>query len=304
MRQVVQAYLAGDMATEAVRAAKEGVTAIQNYGDKAIEAVALKIALDAYFANNDFVGAMRSAKACVELLRDLGRQVAEGKMLRRIGEMYQLASQPDEAVPMLKEAVACFQAAEEENEEAATMRMLGHVFSAMGEPEKAPQRGEALELLDEAARAVEVRDGYSFKEAMRKLNNTGGYTQADVDKSLELALVNDKEGAQRFLKAQAGTLDQPPPSYAKQAEHVHIYYMFRSGVNYGPRYRVMTNGYGKRDGDGTEGISAIKVADCSDGWELTVCLPHPVLDTALQTGSLVGYANVPGNPLNDSSPWQ
>ncbi|CAE7572285.1 ypfD [Symbiodinium sp. CCMP2592] len=235
----------------------------------------------------------------VEKLRADGNKSGEVLMLHKLATMSPF---PDYA---LNTAQAALELARKEGlalEEKALKRTLTQLYAAKGKIDKAPNRREALLLLQDLARELERKDGEKFDDANKNLEDFWmALKQSDVDAAMQKVISRDPATYLQFLKehganvAVPGEKPKPPPGADVQGLGLknklltgpkpYLYLSFRvGGISYGPRYRCcdLPMGVGGEPGSA---IGVLGLQDVSDDWERELQYNPSILDCALQNGA-------------------
>lgn len=238
-------------------------------------------------------------KSYVEKLRADGNKSGEVLMLHKLATMSPF---PDYA---LNTAQAALELARKEGfalEEKALKRTLTQLYAAKGKIDKAPNRREALLLLQDLARELERKDGEKFDDANKNLEDFWmALKQSDVDAAMQKVISRDPATYLQFLKehganvAVPGEKAKPPPGADVQGLGLknklltgpkpYLYLSFRvGGISYGPRYRCcdLPMGVGGEPGSA---IGVLELQDVSDDWERELQYNPSILDCALQNGA-------------------
>jgi len=238
-------------------------------------------------------------KSYVEKLRADGNKSGEVLMLHKLATMSPF---PDYA---LNTAQAALELARKEGlalEEKALKRTLTQLYAAKGKIDKAPNRREALLLLQDLARELERKDGEKFDDANKNLEDFWmALKQSDVDAAMQKVISRDPATYLQFLKehganvAVPGEKPKPPPGADVQGLGLknklltgpkpYLYLSFRvGGISYGPRYRCcdLPMGVGGEPGSA---IGVLELQDVSDDWERELQYNPSILDCALQNGA-------------------
>ncbi|CAE7860039.1 ypfD [Symbiodinium necroappetens] len=240
-----------------------------------------------------------SMRRTVEKLRADGNKSGEVLMLHKLATMSPF---PDYA---LNTAQAALELARKEGlalEEKALKRTLTQLYAAKGKIDKAPNRREALLLLQDLARELERKDGEKFDDANKNLEDFWmALKQSDVDAAMQKVISRDPATYLQFLKehganvAVPGEKAKPPPGADVQGLGLknklltgpkpYLYLSFRvGGISYGPRYRCcdLPMGVGGEPGSA---IGVLELQDVSDDWERELQYNPSILDCALQNGA-------------------
>ncbi|CAJ1352200.1 unnamed protein product, partial [Effrenium voratum] len=165
----------------------------------------------------------------------------------------------------------------------------------------APDRRDALLLLQDLARELEKKDGDGFDDANKNMETYWmALTQSDVDAAMQKVISRDPAAYLEFLKEHGANVGGEKKKEAKPAEDIqglglkpkmrtgpkpYLYVSFRiGGIAYGPRYRCcdlpMANAY-----DPTAAVGVLTLQDISDDWERELQYNPSILDCSLQNGA-------------------
>jgi len=248
-------------------------------------------------------GGLEAVKRFVEKLRADGNKRGEVCMLHKLATMSDF---PDYALNTAQAALVMAQKAGFPQEEKALKKTLTDLYVSQGKVEKAPNRREALLLLQDLAREFEKKDGDKFDDANKNLDGYwSALTQNDIDATMQRIVSKDPSAYLEFLKEHGANVDVPGEKKAvtemqgaglqgktgqlKTGPLEHLYFGFRaSGISYGPRYRccVLPTAIG---GDIMSTTGVLQLQDISDDWERELQYNPSILDCALQAGAATSY---------------
>ncbi|CAE7255009.1 MET3 [Symbiodinium natans] len=228
----------------------------------------------------------------VEKLRADGDKRGEVLMLHKLATM---SPYPDYALNTAQAAVELARKEGFAMEEKALKRTLTQLYAAKGNIDKAPNRREALLLLQDLARELERKDGDKFDDANKNLEGFWmALKQSDVDAAMQKVVSRDPVTYLQFLKehganvAVPGEKAAPPPGADVQGLGLqnklltgpkpYLYLSFRvGGISYGPRYRCcdLPMGVGGEPGSA---VGVLALQDTSDDWERELQYNPSILD--------------------------
>merc|ERR1712032_1380628 len=114
--------------------------------------------IKAVAAQEDDDASLAKVKTFVEKCRDMGNERGEAAMLHKLATM----APEDEALNAAQVALELAQKVGDAREESAIKETLTDLWAAKGKIEKAPNRKDALEILKELGRALEIKNGDKF----------------------------------------------------------------------------------------------------------------------------------------------
>jgi len=245
---------------------------------------------------------LKAAKRFVEKLREEGNTRGEVCMLHKLATMSPF---PDYALNTAQVALVMAQKAGLPHEEKALKKTLTDLYVAQGKIDKAPNRREALLLLQDLGRELEKKDGEKFDDASKNLDGYwNALTQNDIDATMQKIISRDPPAYLAFLKAHGANAEVPGEKKATEMQGAglqgkigqlktgpleHLYFGFRaSGIAYGPRYRcnVLPTAVG---GEVMGTVGVLQLQDISDDWERELQYNPSILDCALQAGAATSY---------------
>eukprot|EP00435_Cladocopium_sp_Y103_P038890 s519_g10.t1 len=188
-------------------------------------------------------------------------------------------------------------------EEKALKSTLTALCAAKGKIDKAPNRREALLLLQELSRSLEKKDGEGFDDANQ---NLAGYwmlgcatftwmalTQSDVDAAMQKVITTNPPVYLEFLREHGANVDGGAAKTVAAPQDIqglglknklktgpkpYLYVNFRvGGISYGPRYRCCELPCGiPAEPGGAVGVLSLQ--DTSDDWERELQYNPSILD--------------------------
>jgi len=180
--------------------------------------------------------------------------------------------------------------------------ILSEVYSLRGVPHLAPNRPQAMKLVKEMAKAVEQRDADAYQKASVQLARLAVSNPPILKKEkreiLDEVLRRD-QAASEFIRANSASVSKSDAALGetfKTVEKTVLYYGFRAGgIAYGPRFRGIDMGLGRTTaGKGVEdeahAYAVYRLQDEADDWEKSYRAHPSILDSALQSGSVIGAA--------------
>lgn len=243
---------------------------------------------------------LEKVKAFVEQLRSDGNKQGEVQMLHKLATMSPF---PDYASNTAQAALKMAQQYGFPAEEKALKSTLTALCVAKGKIDKAPNRREALLLLQELSRTLEKKDGEGFDDANQ---NLAGYwmalTQSDVDAAMQKVITTNPPVYLEFLREHGANVDCGAPvatvvtapqdiqglglrKQLKTGPKPYLYVNFRvGGISYGPRYRCCELPCGIPAEPGSA-VGVLNLQDTSDDWERELQYNPSILDCALQNGA-------------------
>eukprot|EP00440_Ansanella_granifera_P014040 gb/GFBE01015257.1/.p1 GENE.gb/GFBE01015257.1/~~gb/GFBE01015257.1/.p1 ORF type:complete len:567 (+),score=180.20 gb/GFBE01015257.1/:1-1701(+) len=242
-------------------------------------------------------------KGFVEKLRASGNKRGEVRMLHKLATMSPF---PDYALNTAQAGLVMAQKCGYPAEEKALKRTLTELYVAKGKIDKAPNRREALLLLQDLARELEKKDGDRFDDANKNLEGYwNALTQNDVDASMQKVISRDPPTYLAFLKEHGANVAVPGEvattsmegeipgmglkGQLKTGPKDYLYVSFRiSGISYGPRYRCVQLGCGVGQEPGAA-VGVLNLEDISDDWERELQYNPSILDCGLQSGASGQY---------------
>ncbi|CAK0792862.1 unnamed protein product [Prorocentrum cordatum] len=267
---VVQCGLALNDQFGPLMAASDELAMLKKTGDKAATSRAMDMLQSVQSARGDPQAALETAEEWLSLQRELGDLPGEAKALRVKASLKLDVGRHNEAAALAAESLKLYQQLGLQEGAAAAQRTVSRVCAARGVVDKAPNRQEALEALQGLAAAVEARDQRGWDAALKVLNETGAYSQADVDGVMKKALEKDPVGAQDFLDKQgigSGQKKEHTKSasdakfHIKEMNQTDLYVNFRAGgLQYGPRFRCL-QGYGFESSKGRGAFAVLQVSE-------------------------------------------
>jgi len=245
---------------------------------------------------------LEAVKRFVEKLRAGGNTQGEVCMLHKLATMSPF---PDYSLNTAQVALAMAQKAGFPHEEKALKKTLTDLYVAQGKIDKAPNRREALLLLQDLGRELEKKDGDKFDDANKNLDGYwNALTQNDIDATMQKIVSRDPPAYLAFLKAHGANSEVPGEKKATEMQGAglqgklgqlktgpleHLYFGFRaSGIAYGPRYRccVLPTAVG---GEVMGTVGVLQLQDLSDDWERELQYNPSILDCSLQAGAATSY---------------
>mmetsp|Transcript_11589 Transcript_11589/g.21996 ORF Transcript_11589/g.21996 Transcript_11589/m.21996 type:complete len:568 (+) Transcript_11589:52-1755(+) len=239
-------------------------------------------------------------KTYVETLRTAGNKRGEVVMLHKLATM---SPYPDYALVTAQAAVDLAHKEGFALEEKALKRTLTELYAAKGKIDKAPNRKEALLLLQDLAKELEKKDGAKFDDANK---NMDGYwmalKQSDVDAAMQKVVTRAPPAYLQFLKDHGADVEvpgekKPAPVTPEDIQGLglqnklmtgpkpYLYLSFRvGGISYGPRYRCCDLPLGVADQPGSA-VGVLGLQEISDDWERELQYNPSILDCALQNGA-------------------
>jgi len=288
---VVQCNLALNDQLAALMAASDELAMLKKTGEKAATSRAMDMLQSVQSARGDPQAALETAEEWLCLQRELGDLPGEAKALRVKASLKLDTGRHNEAAGLAAESLKIYQGLGLQEGEAAAQRTVSRVCAARGVVDKAPNRQEALEALQGLAAAVEARDQQGWNAALKVLNETGAYSQADVDGVMKRALEKDPVGAQDFLDRQGIGSGQKaetarPASDARfrvtEMNKTDIYVNYRAGgLQYGPRFRCL-QGYRFESSKTRGAFAVLQVSEEAQDWESDLAWNPGILDGMLQ----------------------
>eukprot|EP00933_Yihiella_yeosuensis_P031481 TRINITY_DN25055_c0_g1_i1.p1 TRINITY_DN25055_c0_g1~~TRINITY_DN25055_c0_g1_i1.p1 ORF type:complete len:581 (+),score=164.06 TRINITY_DN25055_c0_g1_i1:67-1743(+) len=238
---------------------------------------------------------LETVKRSVEKLRADGNKYGEVRMLHKLATMSPF---PDYSMNTAQAALALAQSVGDALEEKAIKRSLTSLYVAKGKVDKAPNRRDALLLLQDLTAALEKKDGDAFDDANKDLD---GYwdalKQSDIEAAMRKVVSKDPTSYMEFLKEHGAHTAQPEsqkqagsaPNKLLSGPREYLYFNFRaSGISYGPRYRCCTDPYA----EGVNPLGAVgvlKLQEDSADWEQELRYNPSILDCCLQNGGAVMF---------------
>lgn len=291
---IVEAQLQAGQAEKALEEAEEQLKSAGSNKGTASTMSAIVVATSALRGAD---AGLEKVKAFVEQLRSDGNKQGEVQMLHKLATMSPF---PDYASNTAQAALKMAQQYGFPAEEKALKSTLTALCVARGKIDKAPNRREALLLLQELSRMLEKKDGEGFDDANQ---NLAGYwmalTQSDVEAAMQKVVVTNPPVYLEFLREHGANVDGGAPKTAapqdiqglglrnqlKTGPKPYLYVNFRvGGISYGPRYRCCELPCGiPAEPGGAVGVLSLQ--DTSDDWERELQYNPSILDCALQSGA-------------------
>ncbi|CAK9017889.1 unnamed protein product [Durusdinium trenchii] len=301
---IVEAQLQAGNPQAALDEAQEQLSSLTPAASKAAAAMMSAVVVATAALKGADAGLER-VKGYVEKLRADGNKRGEVQMLHKLATMSPYA---DYALNTAQAALKMAQHLGFALEEKALKRTLTELYVAKGKIDKAPNRREALLLLQDLARNLEKKDGDGFDDANQNLN---GYwpalTQSDVDAAMQKVITMNPPVYLEFLKSHGANVDgkdAPTPAPAdiqglglqnklKTGPKPYLYVNFRvGGISYGPRYRCCDLPCAVVDQPGSA-VGVLNLQDISDDWERELQYNPSILDCALQNGAAGIFTQLP-----------
>ncbi|CAK0803504.1 unnamed protein product [Prorocentrum cordatum] len=246
---VVQCNLGLSDSFAALMAASDELAMLKKTGDRMATSRVMDVLQNVHSARGDPHGALEVVEEWLALQKESEDLPGEAKALRVKASLKLDAGRNNEALALAGESLRICQEHGLREGEVAARRTLSRVCTKRGVVDKAPNRQEALEALQELAAAVEATDQQGWNAALKVLNETCAYSQKDVDEIMARALEKDPEGAQNFLDKQGiatGRKEKAPTTSSDAKFHVtevnrnDVYINYRmGGLQYGPRFRCL-----------------------------------------------------------------
>lgn len=293
--------LASTEPEEAVSKALEAVSLCKKAKDKKGESEALDAGVAAYMALPDVYEAIMLAKASLRAKKALADTAGEGAITLQLAEMQFTMKNNTEALKYAENAMACFTSLKDHSGKANCNELMSSIYCALGEPSKAPNRAEALRMLDQMKRAIANNDSARFHKTMDALKTMGAVTQEDIDNSLGEQLSGNYMPTAKFLKDNLDMDELVPKTNGICVPKRIHYFGFRSvgGLGYGPAFRF-TNSVTCKPTHGDPfamwGATCLEVADDRESWEHEVAYNHGILDGLIQQGMSNSMVTPNGTP--------
>lgn len=197
---------------------------------------------------------------------------------------------PDVAMNTAQAALALAVKIGDAKEEKAIKRSLTDLYVAKGKIDKAPNRKEALALLQDLARELEKKDGDKFKDVSKTMDNYwNALTQTDIEATLHAVISKDPTSYLAFLKVNGASLapEESAPTFNLRTMPIQwLYYSYRlSGLGYGPRFRCVISTF--KDMNYPQAMGVVEL-QCHDDWERELMFSASMLDDSLQVGGVQG----------------
>merc|ERR1711920_860850 len=288
----VQANVALGDTMAAVVAASDEMAMIKKTGDKKALAKVLDILGRVQVTRGDSLQALDLFTELLALQKELGDKKGEATALRLIAEQNLALSRAKAAMKNADDALKMFQDLGSEEGEDDANRAIRRICAARGLPEKAPNRAAAKAALQDLCTAIDNKDQAGWKTAMEQLQQTGAWTEKDMDEVTKKAL--EDSGSKAFL-AEMGFGGQKKEATGEAILHEVIkrmtYIQFRiGGLGYGPRFRCLqahsTRTKGLEGDDLLRNIKALailQVSDEAEDWEKELGYQPGILDGMLQS---------------------
>jgi len=292
---VVQCDLALNDMLAAVVAAGDELAMFKKAGDKKAAAKAMDVLQSVQSARGDPAGALATAEEWLAAQKELGDRAGEAKALKAVAGLKLDVGRKNEAMTLATESVRIYRELGLAEGEAAAERVVSRVCTSRGVVDKAPNRQEARDALQDLAAAVESRDQEGWNAALKVLNQTCAYSQKEVDDVMARALEQDPAGARKFLDEQGIGPSQKAATGECQLSEVYkkdMYIKYRAGgLQYGPRFRCL-QGYKFAPKGGEEAVGAFAVLQISEeaqDWERELAFNPGILDGLLQSTACIDW---------------
>lgn len=304
---IVEAQLQAGHADKALEEAEEQLKSAPSGSNKGTASIMSAIVVATAALRGADAG-LEKVKAFVEQLRSEGNKQGEVQMLHKLATMSPF---PDYASNTAQAALKMAQQYGFPAEEKALKSTLTALCAAKGKIDKAPNRREALLLLQELSRSLEKKDGEGFDDANQ---NLAGYwmalTQSDVDAAMQKVITTNPPVYLEFLREHGANVDGGAAKTVAAPQDIqglglknklktgpkpYLYVNFRvGGISYGPRYRCCELPCGiPAEPGGAVGVLSLQ--DTSDDWERELQYNPSILDCALQNGAGQMFNNpIPG----------
>lgn len=290
--------LCADEPEQAVGKALEAISLCKKAKDKKGESQALDAAVAAYLALPDTYEALVLAKASLRIKKALGDTAGEAHVGLKLAEMQFSMKNNSDALIYAENAMDKFTQLKDAMGRANCNAILSSIYCAIGEPDNAPNRVEALRLLDQVKVAIESNDAPKFHKTMDALKSVGAATPTDIEDALGSALESNHQAAGKFLKDNMGLDDLVPKTNAVMVPKRYHYFGFRAfgGLMYGPAFRYTQNVFAmpQQDPKHMWVTGCLSLPDDRESWEDQMAYNHGILDGLLQLGFSAGQVGQSG----------
>lgn len=289
---LIQAYSMKANPMAGLQYANKELTALRANGSKQCQAEVLEMIANQYAVLGEPLGALRAGREALDLYVSLQDRFSAAVMLQFIAEQHRANEEYRDAVKAAESSLRIFKDLENKWGEDQVTQTLSLLFVAQGQAEKAPKRPEALKVLKDMVRAIELRSADDLKKAEELL--TGKYEGLVTDKDymdiLHPAIQRDPESVE-FLEGQGWAFKKE----AGGAQHVKTYphrafylHMIMTGMGFGPQFRVV-NPY--RVGTPGKDAIALSVSQLpeTEAWQMEMGYRPGILDSGLQCQGVLGF---------------
>jgi len=303
---LVRAHIGCDEHAAALQVARQGMTEFEKRSDlpgQASMSCLLATVYDAQGETQEAEGAVRDGLGICERTKD--RQ-AMAQVQLQASEISLKKGELDETLFHGQAALMTFRETQDWDRLKRTNAVLSEVYSRRGEPELAPNRPDALRLARQMAKAIGSRDVTGFStiaERFASLGISAPPLTAKEHSEIFGNLLGRDTSAADFVKANVRSEISVPVLASisigetfRAGEKTAFYKTFRDvGIAYGPRFRCVDSAFGRRSAPkGTEheamAHTVLQLQEDADDWEEGLRAHPSILDTALQSASVIGMA--------------
>lgn len=208
----------------------------------------------------------------------------------------------DETLVRAQEALMTFWNLGDRLGEQKANAILSEVYSLRGVPQLAPNRPQAVEAVKEMAKAVGLRDADGYQKASEQLARLA-VSNPPISKKEKRDVFDEvlrrDQAASDFIRANssASKVDTTLAGETFRAvEKKGLYFGYRSGgIAYGPRFRGIDAALGRATvargiEDEAHAYAVYQLQEEADDWEKGYRAHPSILDSALQSASVIGLA--------------
>eukprot|EP00930_Biecheleria_cincta_P042692 TRINITY_DN29381_c0_g1_i1.p1 TRINITY_DN29381_c0_g1~~TRINITY_DN29381_c0_g1_i1.p1 ORF type:complete len:580 (-),score=140.47 TRINITY_DN29381_c0_g1_i1:83-1822(-) len=306
---LVRAHIGCDEHATALQVARQGMTEFEKRSDLPGQAWMSCLLAMAYEAQGEEREAEEAVRDGLGICAQTKDRQAMAQVQLQASEISLKKGELDETLFHGQAALMTFRVTQDLDRLKRTNAVLSEVYSRRGEPELAPNRPEAVKLARQMASAIGSRDVTDFctiAERFASLGVSAPPLTAKEHNEIFGSLLQSDTSAVDFIKANVRSEISGPVLASmsigetfRAGEKTAFYKIFRdSGIGYGPRFRCVDSAFGRRSAPkGTEheamAYSVLQLQEDADDWEEQLRAHPSILDTALQSGSVIGMAAAP-----------
>jgi tetratricopeptide (TPR) repeat protein len=292
---LVQAYAMKANPMQGLQLANKELAGLSS--NKAGQADILEMIMHQHAVLGEPYGALKAGTSALEIYRSTGDKMGEASVLHTMAEMYRVNGQPTEATKSAELSLKIFKGLGSKWGEDQALQTLSLILVERGIPEKAPKRPEALKILKEMVKAIEVKNADQLKNAQDQLegNYAGLMVEKDYEDILHPALARDPE-AIAFLEGLGWEFKKETSGgkttikmYPHRAFYLH---MLMGGMGFGPQFRPV-NPYRVNSANigGSMNAIALSIAQLpeTEAWQMELGFRPGILDSGLQCQGTLAF---------------
>jgi len=243
---------------------------------------ALQDCIRAYADLPDAFEALKMAKTLMMRQLSLGDTKGQAQALLTMGEMHFAMNNLEDALEHQEEALEIFKSIGDHQSLESAKEALSKVYNKQGRVELAPNRSKGVAALGELMRAIELKDGARFSEAMERCKRMSSVSDEDIEEKLGEALEKDYIPTAKLYTDCLDMQGLLPECQAKLIHNRFHYYGFRmaGGLHYGPSFQTTRGVAVNVQAD--ELYYPVVVPEGQEGWEYEVSYNAGVLDGIIQ----------------------